>query len=245
MPDMSLHGKAALVTGGARRLGRAIALALGRAGMRVAIHYHASASAAEEVLAELRTAGAAGVAIPGDLSRTADCERVVDEALAQWGGLDLLVNNAGIWGPTPIGSVTEERWDELLNTNLRSMFFVAQRAAAALRASHGSIVNIADVGARRPWRNYTPYLVSKGGVVTLTRALAKDLAPEVRVNAIAPGPVLLPDDWSAEQIAQVERTTLLRRVGSPDDVAGAVLYLAQAGYVTGVILPVDGGYLLH
>lgn len=213
--------------------------------MRVAIHYHASASAAEEVLAELRTAGTAGVAIPGDLSRTADCERVVDEALAQWGGLDLLVNNAGIWGPTPIGSVTEERWDELLNTNLRSMFFVAQRAAAALRASHGSIVNIADVGARRPWRNYTPYLVSKGGVVTLTRALAKDLAPEVRVNAIAPGPVLLPDDWSAEQIAQVERTTLLRRVGSPDDVAGAVLYLAQAGYVTGVILPVDGGYLLH
>lgn len=242
---MTLHGKAALVTGGARRLGRAIALALGRAGMRVAIHYHASASAAEEVLAELRAAGAAGVAIPGDLSRTADCERVVDEALAQWGGLDLLVNNAGIWGPTPIGSVTEERWEELLNTNLRSMFFVAQRAAAALRVSHGSIVNIADVGARRPWRNYTPYLVSKGGVVTLTRALAKDLAPEVRVNAIAPGPVLLPDDWSAEQIAQVERTTLLRRVGSPDDVAGAVLYLAQAGYVTGVILPVDGGYLLH
>ncbi len=242
---MTLHGKAALVTGGARRLGRAIALALGRAGMRVAIHYHASASAAEEVLAELRAAGAAGVAIPGDLNRTADCERVVDEALAQWGGLDLLVNNAGVWGPTPIGSVTEERWDELLNTNLRSMFFVAQRAAAALRASRGSIVNIADVGARRPWRNYTPYLVSKGGVVTLTRALAKDLAPEVRVNAIAPGPVLLPDDWSAEQIAQVERTTLLRRVGSPDDVAGAVLYLAQAGYVTGVILPVDGGYLLH
>lgn len=242
---MSLHGKAALVTGGARRLGRAIALALGRAGMRVAIHYHASASAAEEVLAELRAAGASGIAIPGDLSRTADCERVVDEALAQWGGLDLLVNSAGIWGATPIGSVTEERWDELLNTNLRSMFFVAQRAAAALRASRGAIVNIADVGVRRPWRNHTPYLVSKGGVITLTRALAKDLAPEVRVNAIAPGPVLLPDDWSAEQAAQVARTTLLRRVGSPDDIAGAVLYLAQAGYVTGVILPVDGGYLLH
>lgn len=245
MHTMSLHDKTALVTGGARRLGRAIALALGRAGMRVAIHYHASASAAEQVLAELRATGASAIAIPGDLSRSTDCERVVDEALAQWGGLDLLVNNAGIWGPTPVGSVTEEQWDELLHTNLRSMFFVAQRAADALRASRGSIVNIADVGVERPWRNHTPYLVSKGGVIALTRALAKDLAPEVRVNAVAPGPVLLPDDWSAEQQEQVARTTLLRRVGSPDDIAGAVLYLAQAGYVTGVTLPVDGGYLLH
>jgi len=242
---MGLHGKAALVTGGARRLGRAIALALGRAGMRVAIHYHASAASAEEVMSEMRTYGVGCIAIPGDLSRTADCERVVDEALAQWGGLDLLVNNAGIWGPMPVGSVTEERWDELLNTNLRSMFFVAQRAAPALRVSQGAIINIADVGVERPWRNHTPYLISKGGVVTLTRALAKDLAPEVRVNAIAPGPVLLPDDWSAEQSERVARTTLLRRVGSPADIADAVLYLAQAGYVTGVTLPVDGGHLLH
>jgi len=242
---MGLHGKAALVTGGARRLGRAIALALGRAGMRVAIHYHASAASAEEVMSEMRTYGVECIAIPGDLSRVADCERVVDATLEQWGGLDLLVNNAGIWGSTPVGSVTEERWDELLNTNLRSMFFVAQRAADALRASHGAIINIADVGVERPWRNHTPYLISKGGVVTLTRALAKDLAPEIRVNAIAPGPVLLPDDWGAEQAERVARTTLLRRIGSPDDIADAVLYLAQAGYVTGVTLPVDGGHLLH
>ncbi|MGQ9550024.1 MAG: SDR family oxidoreductase [Roseiflexus sp.] len=242
---MSLQGKAALVTGGARRLGRAIALALGRAGMRVAIHYHASASSAEDVLLEMRACGAQCIAIPGDLSRVTDCERVVDTTLEQWGGLDLLVNNAGIWGPTPIGNVTEERWDELLNTNLRSMFFVAQRAAPALRASQGAIINIADVGVERPWRNHTPYLVSKGGVVTLTRALAKDLAPEVRVNAIAPGPVLLPDDWSVEQKEQVARTTLLQRIGTPEDIAGAVLFLAQSGYVTGVTLPVDGGYLLR
>lgn len=242
---MSLHGKVALVTGGARRLGRAIALALGRAGMRVAIHYHASAAAAANVLAELRAIGVDCIAIPGDLSHTADCERVVDATLEQWNSLALLVNNAGIWGPTPIGSVTEERWDELLNTNLRSMFFTAQRAADALRAARGAIINIADVGVERPWQEHTPYLVSKGGVVTLTRALAKDLAPEVRVNAIAPGPVLLPDDWSAEQHKQAARATLLRRIGSPDDIADAVLYLAQAGYVTGVTLPVDGGYLLR
>lgn len=241
---MNLHGKAALVTGGARRLGRAIALALGRAGMRVAIHYHASAATAEATLADLRALGAPCMAISGDLSRTADCEQVVDTALAAWGGLDLLVNNAGIWGQTPIGDVTEERWDELFNTNLRAMFFIAQRAAPALRQSHGAIVNIADVGVERPWRNYTPYLVSKGGVVTLTKALAKDLAPEVRVNAVAPGPVLLPDDWSAEQAERAARATLLRRVGSADDVAGAVVYLAQAGYVTGAIVPVDGGQLL-
>lgn len=241
---MELQGKAALVTGGARRLGRAIALALGRAGMRVALHYNASAAAAGAVLAELRALGTPCVAIPGDLARTAECERVVETALAEWGGLDLLVNNAGIWGPTPIGSVTEAGWDELLNTNLRSMFFVAQRAAPALRAAHGAIINIADVGVERPWHNHVPYLVSKGGVVTLTRALAKDLAPEVRVNAIAPGPVLLPDDWTAEQARQAANATLLQRVGSADDIAHAALYLAQAGYITGIVLPVDGGHLI-
>lgn len=241
---MDLEGRTALVTGGARRLGRAIAIALGRAGMRVAIHYSASAAAADATLAELRAIGVDCIAIPGDLSRTADCERVIDALLYEWNSLDLLVNNAGIWGSTPIGGVTEERWDELLDTNLRGMFFVAQRAAPALRAAHGAIVNIADVGVERPWTNYAPYLISKGGVVTLTKTLARDLAPEVRVNAVAPGLVLPPDDWTAEQEARALRSIPLRRVGSPDDIAGAVLYLARADYVTGVVLPVDGGQRL-
>ena len=152
--------------------------------------------------------------------------------------------NAGIWGKTPLGTVAPERWDELLNTNLRAAFFTAQRAAPALRAAGGAIINIADVGALRPWRNYTPYLVSKGGIVTLTEALAKDLAPEVRVNAVAPGPVLLPDDWTEEQAAKTAKGVLLGRVGTPEDVAGAVVFLAQADYITGVVLPVDGGQRL-
>ncbi len=242
---MDLHGSVALVTGGAHRLGRAIALALGRSGANVVIHYHRSADQARTVVDELIGFGVEATSFSGDLAVVADVEQLVDRAIACWGRLNLLVNNAGIWGSTPIGTVTEERWDELIATNTRSAFFAAQRAAPALRAARGAIVNITDVGALRPWRNHTPYLVSKGAVITLTEALAKDLAPEVRVNAIAPGPVLLPDDWTPAQAESAAQTVLLRRIGSPDDIAQAVIYLAQAEYVTGVVLPVDGGNRLR
>jgi pteridine reductase len=241
---MDLRGRVALVTGGAHRLGRAITLALGRAGANVAIHYHRSEQQAAAVRDELTALGVEAALVPGDLAVVAEAERVVDAAIGQWGRLDLLVNNAGIWGSSRLGSVSQERWDELMNTNARSVFFTSQRASAALRMARGAIVNIADVGALRPWRNHTPYLVSKGAVVTLTQALAKDLAPDVRVNAVAPGPVLLPDDWTPEQAERAAGSVLLRRVGSAEDVAGAVVYLAQADYVTGVILPVDGGQRL-
>ena len=242
---MDLNGSVALVTGGAHRLGRAIALALGQAGANVVVHYNHSAEQARIVQQELEAFGVQAAAVGGDLARIAEVERVVDTAVARWGRLDLLVNNAGIWGSTPIGTVTERRWSELIDTNLRSAFFAAQRAAPALRATGGAIVNIADIGALRPWRNHTPYLVSKGGIITLTEALAKDLAPDVRANAVAPGPVLLPDDWTAEQVAQAARHIPLKRIGHPEDVAQAVLYLAQAEYVTGVVLPVDGGRRLY
>jgi len=241
---MDLHGRVALVTGGAHRLGRAIALALGQAGANVVVHYHRSAEQATAVLDELRALGVQAAAMQGDLSSATAAECLVDAAVDQWGRLDLLVNNTGIWGATPIGTVTPERWDELINTNLRSAFFTAQRAAPALRTARGAIVNIADVGALRPWRNHTPYLVSKGGVVTLTEALAKDLAPDVRVNAVAPGPVLLPDGWTPAQAERAAKSVPLGRVGQPEDVAQAVIYLAQADYVTGVTLPVDGGQRL-
>lgn len=241
---MQLRGSVALVTGGAHRLGRAISLALGQAGANVVVHYHRAGEQAAAVEAELVALGVEASIVAGDLSIVAEAERVVDTAIARWGRLDLLVNNAGIWGSTPIGAVTQARWDELIDTNLRSAFFTSQRAAAALRAARGAIVNIADVGALRPWRNHTPYLVSKGGVVTLTEALAKDLAPEVRVNAVAPGPVLLPDEWTPAQAERAARSVLLRRLGSAEDVAQAVVYLAQAEYITGVVLPVDGGQRL-
>lgn len=241
---MDLQGTVALVTGGAHRVGKAIALAFGRAGANVAIHYHNSVAPAEVTLKELWALGVEATTIRGDLTVIADVERVVDEAIARWGRLDVLVNSAGIWGTTPIGSITEARWEEFLNTNLRSAFFASQRAAPALRAAHGAIVNIVDVGVLRPWRNHTPYLISKGGLLTMTEALAKELAPEVRVNGIAPGPVLLPNDWTAEQAERAAGSVLLRRLGHAEDVAQAAVYLASADYVTGVILPVDGGQRL-
>jgi pteridine reductase len=242
---IDLHGSVALVTGGAHRLGRAIALALGQAGANVVVHYNRSAEQAQVVLQDLAALGVQAFAVAGDLSRVAEIDRVVDTAVARWGRLDVLVNNAGIWGSTPIGTVTEERWSEFIDTNLRSAFFTAQRATPALRAAGGAIVNISDVGALRPWRNHTPYLISKGGIITLTEALAKDLAPEVRVNAVAPGAVLLPDDWTPDQIERATRNVPLKRLGRPEDVAHAVLYLVQADYVTGVVLPVDGGRRLR
>lgn len=239
-----LRGKSALVTGGARRLGRAIALALAGAGAHVTIHVHHSFAAGEATVRDLQALGSDAGMVQGDLADTGEAERIVDLAIARRGCLDLLVNNAGAWGATPVGATTAERWDELFDTNLRGMYFATQRAAPALRETGGSVVNIADVGAFRPWRNHAPYLATKGGVVTLTYALARDLAPEVRVNAVAPGPVLLPDDWSAEQGRTLAKATLLKRVGRPEDIGQAVVYLATAAYVTGVVLPVDGGFLL-
>lgn len=241
---MELRESVALVTGGAHRLGRAIALELARAGAHVLIHYYRSEQQAQAVVAELAGLGVQAGSIAGDLSSVASVEHVVDQAIERWGGLNILVNNAGIWGSTPLGTVSEARWNELIDTNVRSCFFAAQRAAPALRAARGAIINIADVGALRPWRNHTPYLVSKGAVVTLTQALAKDLAPEVRVNAVAPGPVLLPDDWTPAQAERAARSVLLERLGRAEDVAEAVVYLARAEYVTGVVLPVDGGQRL-
>lgn len=238
---LDLHGKVALVTGGAHRLGRVIALTLGQAGANVVVHYNHSAEQAQSVLQDLAALGVQSDVVAGDLSRVSEVERVIDTAVARWGRLDVLVNNAGIWGSTPIGTVTEARWSELIDTNLRGAFFAAQRATPALRAAGGAIINIADVGALRPWRNHTPYLISKGGIITLTEALAVDLAPNVRVNAVAPGAVLLPDDWTPEQIERSTRNVPLKRLGRPEDVAQAVLYLVQADYVTGVVLPVDGG----
>ena len=242
---MELRNRVALVTGGAHRLGKAIALSLGQAGSRVVIHYHNSAQKAERTIAELQELGVEAFAISGDIANIEEVNDIVDQAASHWDRLDILVNNAGIWGATPIGTVTQERWDELMAINVRSMFFATQRATPHLRKTQGTIVNIADVGALRPWRNYTPYLVSKGGVITLTEALAKDLAPEIRVNAVAPGPVLIPDYWSQEQANATIHTIPLRRWGSAEDIGQAVVYLVQADYVTGVTIPVDGGQRLH
>ncbi len=247
---MELRGRIALVTGAAHRVGRALALALASRGMRLAIHYHASE---EEARATARDAGrASGGAeawtVRADLGESAAPERLVNEVASHFGSLDVLVNSAAIMVRTPLDEVTPEEWDRTLHLNLRAPFFCARAAARVMRrgeapasGARGVIVNIADLAGLESWPGYIPHGISKAGVIHMTTSLARVLAPEIRVNAIAPGAVLLPESWGPEDAAHLERTTPLHRLGSPDDVAQALLYLLEADYVTGETLVVDGG----
>ena len=232
--------KTALVTGAGRRIGRAIAVALGGRGMRVAVHYHGAAQGADETAMQIRRAGGDAFTLRADLREPGAPEQLVSDAVARLGSLDVLVNSAAVMIRTPLEDVTEAQWDEIFALNLRAPFFSA-RAAAARMTEGGVIVNIADLAAFEAWTGYIPHGTSKAGLVYVTRALAKRLAPRVRVNAVAPGAVLLPDEWSAADADRLARTTPLERLGSPDDVTRAVLYLIDAEYVTGETLIVDGG----
>jgi pteridine reductase len=238
---MELKGRAALVTGAGRRIGRAIALGLAGRGARVAVHHHESGDGADAVVATIRAAGGEAQAVAGDISDPAAPARLVDAVLGRFGGLDVLINSAAIMLRTPFGSVTAADWDRIFALNLRAPFLLTQAAAPALTARRGAIVNIADLAAFESWTDYVPHGISKAGVVQMTRALAHALAPAVRVNAIAPGAILLPDAWSAAAGERLAETTPLKRLGSPEDVVGAVLYLLEADYVTGETLIVDGG----
>lgn len=236
-----LAGGVALVTGGAHRVGRALVEALAHAGMRVAVHYNAASTEADRLVAELSATGLTATAVGADLRDAAAPAALVDAVLETFGTLDLLVNSAAVMRRTPIGDVTVEAWDDMFALNLRAPFFLAQAAAPALRRTRGSIVNLADLAAFETWPAYVPHTITKAGVVQMTRALAHALAPDVRVNAVAPGAVLLPDGWDDASRAHLVETTPLARIGSPSDVADAVLYLARAEYVTGEVLVVDGG----
>jgi pteridine reductase len=238
---MELSGRAALVTGSGHRVGRALAVALGQAGMRVAVHYHQAADGAEETVRLVRGAGSSAESFAADLRVPGEAERLVETAARALGGLDVLVNSAAIMRRTPVGEVTVEDWDEIFALNLRAPFFASQAAARVMGERGGAIINIADLAAFETWPAYVPHGVTKAGIVQLTRALARVLAPRIRVNAVAPGTVLLPDDWSEEAEERLASTTPLARTGSPMDVADAVLYLLRADYVTGETLIVDGG----
>jgi len=239
---MELQGRTALVTGAGHRVGRALALALGARGMRVAVHYNATAAGAEETVRLIDAAGGAAASFPGDLTFPATPERLVADVVARFGGLDVLVNSAAVMHRTPFGTITAADWDAILALNLRAPFLLAQAAAPHLRAgSGGVIVNIADLAAFETWPGYVPHGVSKAGVVYLTRALAAVLAPSVRVVGIAPGTVLLPEGWSAADDERLRRTTPLQRHGSPDDVANTMLFLLDSEFITGETVIVDGG----
>jgi pteridine reductase len=238
--------KVALVTGGGRRVGRALALALAKDGYRVAVHYNASAGPAKKVAEEVASAGLPPAALFGaDLRDAAAAQALPESVVKQLGRLDVLVNSAAVMLKQPFGAVTPAMWDDVLNLNLRACFFTAQGAAPALKSAKGSILNIVDLSAFSVWPSYLPHGVSKAGLDHLTRSLARVLAPDVRVNAIAPGAVLLPDGSTEADADSAIARTPLGRLGSPDDVVSAMRYLLSAPYVTGVTIPVDGGQRLR
>ncbi len=238
---MELGGRVALVTGAGRRVGRAIALALAAKGMRIAVHYNASAGEAGETVRLARAAGAPDAwTISADLRDPAAITTMVDDVAARGGSLDVLVNSAAEMKRTPFDTVTPEEWDDIMALNMRSPFFCSQ-AAARHMAAGGAIVNIADLAALETWPEYIPHGISKAGVMQMTRALARKLAPAIRVNAVVPGAVLLPEHWTKEDADKLIRTTPLGRLGAPEDVAHAVVYLLESDYVTGDAVVVDGG----
>lgn len=245
MTQQGLQGRCALVTGGARRVGAAIVHRLHAAGARVVVHCYRSRADAEKLVAQLNAARAASAAVAtADLLDTAALPGLAQQALAAFGRLDLLVNNASSFYATPLAAVDEAQWLDLIGTNLKAPLFLARAAAPALRESGGAIVNIIDIHAERPLRDHVIYNAAKGGLAALTRALALDLGPRVRVNGVAPGAIVWPEAGAWENPAEREaivRRTVLGRTGEPEDIAGAVLYLAGAPYVTGQILAVDGG----
>jgi pteridine reductase len=244
--DELLTGRVALVTGGAKRVGAAICRLLHARGANLMLHHRASVSEARALQHELNTRRADSVAlIQADLLNGASLPDLVKTTLGRFGRLDMLINNASSFFPSPIGEITEKTWDDLVGTNLKAPLFLSQAAAPELRRRHGCIVNIVDIHAEFPMKNYLVYTVAKGGLLALTRSLARELGPEVRVNGVAPGAILWPegDEWGDELSRQrIVNQTALKRIGEPDDIAKAVDYLVSAApYVTGQVIAVDGG----
>jgi pteridine reductase len=238
---IDLTGRVALVTGAGRRVGRAIAVALGAQGMRVAVHYNESVDGARDTASIIEDAGGSAALVCADLTQVTACEQLIDALVLEHGEVHTIVNSAAMMVRTPFGSVSEQQWDDMFALNVRAAFFLVQHAASALRVARGNVVNIADLAAFETWTGYVPHGMTKAAVVQMTRALAHTMAPDVRVNAVAPGVVLLPEGFDPEKAEHLRHTTPLRRIGSPEDVAEAVVYLVQAEFVTGEVIRVDGG----
>jgi pteridine reductase len=240
----SLSGQWALVTGAAKRIGATIATSLHDAGANVAVHYFTSAAPAEALAAEFNAKRQnSALALGADLRRVPALQDLIDRLVAHSGRLDILVNNASTFYPTPLGSITEKEWHDLIDSNLKAPLFLCQCALPHLRAARGVIVNIVDIHAQRPLRQHVIYGAAKAGLAMLTRSLAKDLGPDIRVNGVAPGAILWPEAGVPERIQKnIVREIPLKRPGEPQDIAAAVLFLVRdAPYVTGQILAVDGG----
>ncbi len=244
MPDQAstkFVGRVALVTGGARRIGRGIALELAARGAHVVVNYRSSSAEAGEVTAEIGKLGRRALAVRADVSKREDVQRLIGEIESAFGRLDILVNNAGMFQHVPFEQITDEEWNGILATNLTSQFLCAQLAAPLLkRSGRGRIVNLASLGGLLAWPGYTHYCVSKAGVIMLTRCLARALAPEITVNAIAPGTITFPGDAPELEADYIQRAPL-GRTGHAADIAEAVAFLIESDFITGQIIAVDGG----
>ena len=243
---MELAGRVALVTGAGRRLGRAFAEALAGRGMTMALHYNASKGGAESLREEVESRGGRAACFQADLGDAEAARALAGRVVAEFGQLDVLVNSAAVMHHVAFEDTTPELYDQVLNLNLRAVFFVSQGAAPFLRAARGKMINLADLGGLEPWPGYAAHSLSKAGVVMLTRVLARSLAPDVTVNAIAPGSVLVPDDYTDAERTRLAESTPLRRLGQPGDAVQAMLYLLErADFVTGDVLVIDGGRVLR
>src|SRR5215813_5292972 len=233
---MDIEGKVALITGSAKRIGREIALELARRGAQIVVHYRSSASEAKEV------AGDTGAIYQAELTNTDAIEKMFRAVEQKFGRLDILVNSASMFSPATADDATPDHWDAQMDTNAKAPFFIAQYAARLMRRNGaGKIINIADVAGEVIWPSYLPYSVSKAALIAVNRGLAKAYAPEIQVNAIAPGPVLFPEYYTEEQKQSAIERTLLKRSGSPRDIVNAVVFLIESDYITGEVIHVDGG----
>ena len=248
--EANLQNKIVLITGGAKRVGASICRLLHANGANLMIHYRSSVNEARALQAELNLQRPNSVAIiQGDLLNLSVLPSLVQETIKHFGKLDVLINNASSYYPTEIGDIQEEQWQDLMGSNLKAPLFLSQAAAVELRKQHGCIINITDMHVERPKKGYIVYSVAKAGLVTLTKSLAHELSPEVRVNAVAPGPVMWPEDnpqFDELYRQRVISQTLLKRIGEPNDIAKAVKFLIQdAPFITGQVIAVDGGRSLN
>lgn len=241
----SPNRKVALVTGGAVRVGRALSLGLAGAGYDVAVHYYSSSAAAREVVRRIGEMGRRGVLVEGDIADPAGVQAIAATVRERCGRLDLLVNSAASFEPADLLDVDADAWDQVMNVNLRGPFLLVRESAALLKESQGAVVNIVDLGAFKPWTSHPHHSVSKAALLHLTKILAKVLAPDVRVNAVAPGAVLPPEVSDATDSERERRLTPLGRLGSPEDIVRTVLFLAASPFITGEVLVVDGGRSLN
>ena len=244
---MELSGKTALVTGAAKRVGREIAVGLAKRGANIAVHYHTSAADARRVVNEIKTLGVDAIAVKANQVNARQVRAAVAKAVKHFGQIDVLVTSAAVFQRTPFDTLTEADWDFHIDANLKGPFLFALEVGRQMkkRKIAGKIITFADWAAIRPYRNYLPYLVAKAGIICLTKALAKELAPAVQVNAIAPGPVLLPPDFTEKETRQVIESTVVKRLGTPQDIVNSVLFLIEGSdFITGHVLVVDGGRLI-